>query len=47
LQGGYESTARSGGDTPAEALEGTESISQIIRTPVVHIMGQQSYLGNP
>ncbi len=26
------------------ALEGTESISQIIRTPVVHILGQQSYL---
>lgn len=27
-----------------ETLEGTESISQIIRTPVVHILGQQSYL---
>src|SRR5437016_8498413 len=26
------------------ALEGTESISQILRTPVVHILGQQSYL---
>src|SRR5262249_24462760 len=26
------------------SLEGTESISQIIRTPVVHILGQQSYL---
>jgi len=26
------------------ALEDTESISQIIRTPVVHILGQQSYL---
>ena len=25
-------------------LEGIESISQIIRTPVVHILGQQSYL---
>jgi hypothetical protein len=26
------------------ALEGTESISQILRMPVVHILGQQSYL---
>src|SRR5271157_2127980 len=26
------------------ALEGAESISQIIHTPVVHILGQQSYL---
>jgi hypothetical protein len=26
------------------ALEGTESISQILRTPVVHILGRQSYL---
>jgi len=26
------------------ALEGRESISQILRTPVVHILGQQSYL---
>jgi uncharacterized protein YfaS (alpha-2-macroglobulin family) len=26
------------------ALEGTESISQILRTPVIHILGQQSYL---
>jgi len=26
------------------ALEGAESISQILRTPVVHILGQQSYL---
>src|SRR5262249_25196721 len=26
------------------AIEGTESISQIIRTPVIHILGQQSYL---
>src|SRR6266571_4609005 len=25
-------------------LEGTESISTILRTPVVHILGQQSYL---
>lgn len=31
-------------DGKEEALEGTESISQIIRTPVVHILGQQSYL---
>ena len=28
----------------AEELEGLESISQILRTPVVHILGQQSYL---
>ena len=28
----------------AAALEGTESISQILRTPVVHILGQQAYL---
>ncbi|MGA2856242.1 MAG: MG2 domain-containing protein [Candidatus Sulfotelmatobacter sp.] len=27
-----------------KALEGAESISQILRTPVVHILGQQSYL---
>jgi hypothetical protein len=26
------------------AIEGTESISQILRMPVVHILGQQSYL---
>lgn len=26
------------------ALDQTESISQIIRTPVIHILGQQSYL---
>ena len=25
-------------------IEGTESISQILRTPVVHILGQESYL---
>src|SRR6267378_4444252 len=32
----------------ATAIEGTESISQILRTPVVHILGQQSYLsGGP
>jgi len=31
-------------DTKEKALEGTESISQILRTPVVHILGQQSYL---
>ncbi len=31
-------------DAKGAALEGTESISQIIRTPVVHILGQQSYL---
>src|SRR5215472_9984052 len=30
------------------AIEGTDSISQILRTPVVHILGQQSYLtGGP
>jgi uncharacterized protein YfaS (alpha-2-macroglobulin family) len=28
----------------AAALKGTESISQILRTPVVHILGQQAYL---
>jgi uncharacterized protein YfaS (alpha-2-macroglobulin family) len=28
----------------ASRLEGTESISQILRTPVIHILGQQSYL---
>src|SRR5208337_4542450 len=26
------------------AIEGTESVSQILRMPVVHILGQQSYL---
>src|SRR5215813_5811597 len=31
-------------DSDEGALEGRESISQIIRTPVVHILGQQSYL---
>src|SRR5712692_9423217 len=35
-------------DRKAAALEGTESITQILRTPVVHILGQQSYLcGGP
>ena len=30
------------------AIEGTESISEILRTPVIHILGQQSYLtGGP
>ncbi len=32
----------SGGETTK--IEGTESISQILRTPVIHILGQQSYL---
>ncbi len=32
------------GDSKQAALEGAESISQILRTPVVHILGQQSYL---
>jgi hypothetical protein len=31
------------GDTRA-AIEGAESISQILRTPVIHVMAQQSYL---
>jgi len=31
-------------DAQEKPLEGTESISQILRTPVVHILGQQSYL---
>src|SRR5213078_4584189 len=31
-------------DDKDTALEGTESISQILRTPVVHILGQQAYL---
>jgi len=31
-------------DGKEAALEGMESISQILRTPVVHILGQQSYL---
>jgi A-macroglobulin TED domain/Alpha-2-macroglobulin family/Carboxypeptidase regulatory-like domain/A-macroglobulin receptor binding domain/MG2 domain/Alpha-2-macroglobulin bait region domain len=32
------------GDGKGETLEGTESVSQIIRTPVLHIIGQGSYL---
>lgn len=32
------------GDGKHAAIEGTESISHIIRTPVIHILGQQSYL---
>lgn len=31
-------------DQESATLEGTESISQILRTPVVHILGQQAYL---
>jgi uncharacterized protein YfaS (alpha-2-macroglobulin family) len=32
----------------ARKIEGVESISQILRTPVIHILGQQSYLtGGP
>src|ERR1700737_1967731 len=31
-------------DRKGAAIEGAESISQILRTPVVHILGQQSYL---
>jgi len=31
-------------DGKSAAIAGTESISQILRTPVVHILGQQSYL---
>jgi uncharacterized protein YfaS (alpha-2-macroglobulin family) len=31
-------------DHKSAAIEGTESISQILRTPVLHILGQQSYL---
>ncbi len=32
------------GDGKNKGIEGTESISQILRTPVLHILGQQSYL---
>jgi len=32
------------GDSKQAPFEGAESISQILRTPVVHILGQQSYL---
>ena len=31
-------------DGKTSKIEGTESISEILRTPVVHILGQQSYL---
>ena len=31
-------------DGQSHGIEGTESISQILRTPVLHILGQQSYL---
>src|SRR5260370_22652523 len=31
-------------DQKDPALQSTESISQILRTPVVHVLGQQSYL---
>jgi A-macroglobulin TED domain/Carboxypeptidase regulatory-like domain/Alpha-2-macroglobulin family/MG2 domain/A-macroglobulin receptor binding domain/Alpha-2-macroglobulin bait region domain len=31
-------------DQQDAAIQGTESISEILRTPVVHILGQQSYL---
>ena len=35
-------------DQKETALENTESISQVLRTPVIHILGQQSYLaGGP
>src|SRR5258708_4483504 len=35
-------------DKTDEVVEGTESISQILRMPVLHILGQQSYLtGGP
>ena len=35
-------------DSDSNAIEGTESISQVLRTPVIHILGQQSYLtGGP
>jgi hypothetical protein len=37
----YRFEYSNGKDQP---LEGTESISRILRTPVVHILGQQSYL---
>ncbi|MGA2965174.1 MAG: MG2 domain-containing protein [Terriglobales bacterium] len=31
-------------DGKSARIEGTESISEILRTPVIHILGQQSYL---
>ena len=35
-------------DAKIAKIEGTESISQILRMPVIHILGQQSYLtGGP
>jgi uncharacterized protein YfaS (alpha-2-macroglobulin family) len=35
-------------DRQTTGLEGTESISQVLRRPVIHILGQQSYLaGGP
>ena len=35
-------------DQKDAAVQGTESISEILRTPVVHVLGQQSYLtGGP
>ncbi|MBZ5532364.1 MAG: carboxypeptidase regulatory-like domain-containing protein [Acidobacteriia bacterium] len=45
----YSFTYTDGSDNKQTAtMEGTESISQILRTPVVHILGQQSYLtGGP
>lgn len=36
--------AHSANQSDAEPFEGIQSISQILRTPVVHILGQQSYL---
>src|SRR5271169_1389035 len=32
------------GDGKSSSIDGTESISEILRTPVIHILGQQSYL---
>jgi uncharacterized protein YfaS (alpha-2-macroglobulin family) len=35
-------------DSDSGTIEGTESISKVLRTPVIHILGQQSYLtGGP
>jgi len=31
-------------DSKAAPIEGAESISEILRTPVIHVLGQQSYL---
>ena len=33
-------------DGKSAKIEATESISQILRTPVIHILGQQSYMAN-